>query len=71
MRTISEPFRLQGGQGQYACSDKGLTLIEYNFAYTPLDPGRIIIPQWPDTPRTDLKSGATVLPYKGEPDKKK
>lgn len=71
VRTISEPFRVHGGQGQYACSDKGLTMVDYSIAYRPLPPGALIIPQWPDTPRTDLKSSATILPYKGEPEKKK
>lgn len=66
VRTISEPFRLHGGQGQYACSDKGLTLIDYGDRQRPLFPGQLIIPQWPAKPKTDLKSKATILPYKGK-----
>ncbi|CCH50483.1 small ribosomal subunit Rsm22 family protein [Pseudodesulfovibrio piezophilus] len=64
VRTISEPFRLHGGMGQYACSDKGLTLVEYDAKTRPLYPGQIIVPNWPKTPKTDLKSKAVLLPYK-------
>ncbi|MCG2732958.1 small ribosomal subunit Rsm22 family protein [Pseudodesulfovibrio aespoeensis] len=64
VRLISEPFSLHGGNGQYACSDKGLTLVDYGPKHRPLFPGQAIIPEWPATPGTDLKSGALVLPYK-------
>ncbi len=69
VRTISEPFRLQGGQGQYACSDKGLTMVEYTGKQRPLSPGHLIVPEWPDKPKTDLKSQSIVLPYKGDTSK--
>ncbi len=70
VRTISEPFRVQGGQGQYSCSDKGLTLVEYPNGQDPLAPGELFVPQWPEKPKTDLKSGAITLPYKGKTAKK-
>jgi len=70
VRTISEPFALHGGKGQYACSNKGFTLVDYGVAHTPLYPGQIIIPEWPAKPKTDLKSKAIILPYKGKPTKK-
>ena len=69
VRTISEPFRLHGGQGQYACSDKGLTMVEYKDRQRPLSPGHTIVPEWPAKPKIDLKSKAVILPYKGN-DKK-
>jgi len=64
VRAISEPFKLHGGKGQYACSDKGLTLIEYAPGTRPLFPGQLIVPSWPPSPKTDLKSKALILPYK-------
>jgi len=64
VRTISEPFRVQGGgQGQYACSKKGLTLVAYDAKQRPLQPGQTIAPEWPAKPKTDLKSQAILLPY--------
>lgn len=65
VRTISEPFKLHGGMGQYACSNKGLTLVEYRDNQRPLFPGQTIVPEWPDKIKTDLKSKALILPYKG------
>jgi len=70
VRTISEPFNLHGGKGQYACSDKGLTLVDYGTRYRPLFPGQTIVPQWPDKPKIDLKSKAVILPYTDTPPKK-
>ena len=64
IRTISEPFRLHGGQGQYACSDRGLTLVDYG-GLRPLFPGQTIVPEWPQKPKTDMKSQATIYPFKG------
>lgn len=66
VRIISEPFRLHGNQGQYACSHKGLTLVEYAKGVRPLNPGQTLVPDWPEKPRTDLKSGALILPVKPE-----
>jgi hypothetical protein len=64
VRVISEPFALHGGNGQYACSDKGLTLVDYGMKHRPLFPGQAMVPDWPAEPRKDLKSGALILPYK-------
>lgn len=66
VRTISEPFKLHGGMGQYACSNKGLTLVDYGDKHRPLFPGQIIVPEWPAKPKVDLKSKAVILPYKGK-----
>lgn len=71
VRTISEAFPLHGGKAQYACSDKGLTLIDYGLKMRPLAPGQLIIPDWAEKPKADAKSGALILTYKGEPAKKK
>lgn len=65
VRVISEPFKLHGGMAQYACSDKGLTLVDYGNA-NPLYPGQIIVPEWPENPKIDLKSKAVVLPHKAK-----
>ncbi|SOB60839.1 Ribosomal small subunit Rsm22 [Pseudodesulfovibrio profundus] len=64
VRVISQPFRLHGGMGQYACSHKGLTLIDYGNK-RPLEPGQLFAPEWPAKPKIDLKSKAIILPYKG------
>jgi len=71
VRTISEPFRLHGGKGQYACSHKGLTLVDYGEKMRPLFPGQTIVPDWPAKLKTDLKSKAVILPYKPKAKAKK
>jgi len=63
VRAVSEPFNLHGNKGQYACSDRGLTLIDYGAKGHPLFPGQSFAPTWPDKPRTDLKSKAIILPF--------
>lgn len=70
VRVISEPFKLHGNKGQYACSDRGLTLIAYPYGTRPLSPGESFPPEWPDNPETDLKSKALILPYKLKPNTK-
>ena len=65
VRVVSESFKLHGNQGQYACSDRGLTIVEYPQGTRALFPGQAFAPDWPDKPRTDLKSKAVILPYKG------
>ncbi|QJB58220.1 small ribosomal subunit Rsm22 family protein [Pseudodesulfovibrio sp. zrk46] len=70
VRTISEPFRLHGGQGQYACSHKGLTLVDYGEKQRPLFPGQLITQEWPANPKIDFKSKAVILPYRGKEEKK-
>ncbi|MCJ2162997.1 MULTISPECIES: small ribosomal subunit Rsm22 family protein [unclassified Pseudodesulfovibrio] len=69
VRAISETFKIQGSWGQYACSDHGLTLIDYAPGTRTLFPGQAFAPTWPETPKTDLKSKAVILPFKA--DKKK
>ena len=64
VRAISEPFKLHGGKGQYACSDRGLTLIDFGTAVRPLFPGQAFPPDWPPNPKIDLKSKAVILPIK-------
>ena len=64
VRAVSETFNLRGNKGQYACSDRGLTLIDYAPGTKPLFPGQAFAPDWPDKPHTDIKSKALFLPYK-------
>ncbi len=48
--------------GQYACSERGLTLLSLpNRHLLPL-PGTLIEAAWPEAPAKDVKSGALVLP---------
>ncbi|NDV17991.1 rRNA methyltransferase [Pseudodesulfovibrio sp. JC047] len=70
VRTISEPFKLHGNKGQYACSDRGLTLLDIPAQTRSLFPGQNIVPEWPESPKTDLKSKALILPYRPKPPKK-
>lgn len=63
VRAISQPFNLHGRKGQYACSDRGLTLVDYAPGTRPLAPGQSFAPTWPEKPKTDLKSKALILPY--------
>jgi hypothetical protein len=62
---------LHGGKGQYACSNKGLTLVDYGLKHRPLSPGQTIIPDWSEKPKTDLKSNALILTYKDVQTKKR
>ncbi|QGY40716.1 rRNA methyltransferase [Pseudodesulfovibrio cashew] len=62
VRIISEPFKFHGGRAQYACSHKGLTLVDHGEKQRPLFPGQSLVPNWPANPKTDLKSGALILP---------
>nr|WP_321256156.1 small ribosomal subunit Rsm22 family protein [uncultured Pseudodesulfovibrio sp.] len=71
VRAISEPFKLHGNRGQYACSDRGLTLIDIPPKTRSLFPGQMFIPTWPEKPKTDLKSKAIILPYTPKTTKKK
>lgn len=70
VRAISEPFNLHGNKGQYACSDKGLTLIDYGPKGRPLFPGQSFAPEWPAKIKTDLKSKALILPFTPKGSKK-
>lgn len=64
VRVVSEVFKLPQGRGQYACSSRGLTLLQYPQRGYTLFPGQFIDPDWPEQSRTDLKSGAVILPVK-------
>ncbi len=77
VRAVSGPFELpapvtaQGGMaphrfGQYACSDRGLTLLSLPRKHLVPLPGALIEASWPDFPETDAKSGALVLPMGGD-----
>ncbi len=70
VRVISEPFPLPEGRGQYACSSRGLTLLQYPPTGAMLYPGQFVIPQWPEESKTDIKSGAVVLPVAMKQDRK-
>jgi len=62
VRAVSEVFKIPQGRGQYACSSRGLTLLEYPQRGPALFPGQSLPPEWPEQSRTDLKSGAVILP---------
>jgi len=70
VRAISEPFKLHGNMGQYACSDRGLTIIDYAPGTRKLFPGQTFIPTWPAKDKIDLKSKAIIIAYKPKPSKK-
>lgn len=67
VRAISQPFTVPEGQGQYACSDQGLTLLGYRHGQSPLQPGAALRPRWPAAPTRDEKSGAVILPVAPAP----
>ena len=62
VRAISEAFTIPEGQGQYACSDRGLTLLSYTLKQTPLQAGAVLYPRWPSKEKRDEKSQAIILP---------
>lgn len=77
VRAVSGPFELpapataQGGMaphrfGQYACSERGLTLLSLPRKHLVPLPGALIEAAWPEFPETDAKSGALVLPMGGD-----
>lgn len=66
VRAVSEVFQLSEGRGQYACSDRGLTLLQYPRSGPMLFPGQFINPEWPEHPGKDGKSGAVILPVKAK-----
>ena len=67
VRAVSGTFELPVGDGsrrfgQYACSERGLTLLSLpNRHLLPL-PGTLLEAAWPEAPAKDLKSGGLVLP---------
>ncbi len=74
VRAVSGPFELPGDElsaaprrfGQYACSDRGLTLLSLPKKHLVPLPGALIEAAWPDAPEKDAKSGALVLPLGGD-----
>ncbi len=79
VRAVSGPFELpasgKGGEsqyrryGQYACSDRGLTLLSLPHRHLVPQPGTLLEATWPETPDKDAKSGALVLPLNQLPGK--
>lgn len=65
-RAVSEPFPVEAGRGQYACSERGLALLVYGPGARPPQPGDAVPAVWPDAPRRDAKSGALILPLPGD-----
>lgn len=71
VRAVSGPFELPdaSGQrrfGQYACSERGLTLLSVPKKHLVPLPGALLQAVWPDAPARDAKSGALVLPLGGD-----
>lgn len=69
VRAVSGPFELPGTgpgdtrrYGQYACSDRGLTLLSLPRKHLVPAPGTLLEAAWPEVPAKDAKSGAFVLP---------
>jgi hypothetical protein len=50
--------------GQYACSERGLTLLSLPHKHLVPLPGTLLEAAWPENPDKDAKSGALVLPLK-------
>ncbi len=71
IRAVSGPLELPGPEGkrrygQYACSERGLTLLSLpRRGQVPL-PGTLIEAAWPAEELKDAKSGAVVLPLGDE-----
>lgn len=71
VRAVSGPFDLPGSGptgegprrfGQYACSERGLTLLSLPRKHLVPAPGTLLEAAWPEAPEKDAKSGALVLP---------
>ena len=73
VRAVSGPFELPVNElasegrvdrrfGQYACSDRGLTLLSVPRKHLVPMPGTLLEAAWPEEPAKDVKSGALVLP---------
>ncbi|MFW5487986.1 MAG: small ribosomal subunit Rsm22 family protein [Desulfovibrio sp.] len=61
VRLISKGFRLpEKANGQYGCSSRGKVMLTSQAAS--VAPGLLVTPKWPDSPGTDAKSGALILP---------
>jgi hypothetical protein len=74
VRAVSGPFELPASgkdgesqyrrYGQYACSDRGLTLLSLPHRHLVPQPGTLFEATWPESPEKDAKSGALLLPLK-------
>jgi hypothetical protein len=62
VRAVSESFKVEtGGYGQYACSEKGLTLLVAKGEARNLFPGGLLSMPEPETNERDEKSGALIV----------
>lgn len=74
VRAVSGPFELPAPEGvdaprrfgQYACSERGLTLLSLPRKHLVPRPGALLEAAWPEEPAMDAKSGALVLPLGGD-----
>jgi hypothetical protein len=73
VRAVSGPFELPAPDGmaphrfgQYACSERGLTLLSLPKKHLVPLPGTLLEAAWPDYPETDSKSHALILPLGGD-----
>lgn len=73
VRAVSGPFELPAPDGmaphrfgQYACSERGLTLLSLPKKHLVPLPGTLLEAAWPDYPETDAKSHALILPLGGD-----
>lgn len=74
VRAVSGPFELPASgkegespysrYGQYACSERGLTLLSLPHKHLVPQPGTLLEAAWPENPDKDAKSGALVLPLR-------
>ena len=74
IRAVSGPFELPASgkegesqyrrYGQYACSERGLTLLSLPHKHLVPQPGTLLEAAWPENPDKDAKSGALVLPLR-------
>jgi len=73
VRAVSGSFELPAPDGmaphrfgQYACSERGLTLLSLPKKHLVPLPGTLLEAAWPDYPETDAKSHALILPLGGD-----
>ncbi|PKN09744.1 MAG: hypothetical protein CVU73_02015 [Deltaproteobacteria bacterium HGW-Deltaproteobacteria-8] len=77
VRAVSGPFELPASgkdgesqhrrYGQYACSERGLTLLSLPHKHLVPVPGTLLEAPWPENPDKDAKSGALLLPLNQVP----
>jgi hypothetical protein len=73
VRAVSGPFELPAPDGmaphrfgQYACSERGLTLLSLPKKHLVPMSGTLLEAPWPEYPETDAKSHALILPLGGD-----